>query len=231
MRALVTTILVIIPSAPAWGEQVGGAEYFGASFGEIPVLAESFKPSVTWIKPVGNTGWGIRTTLQRADHIRRDGESFNARIAGLEGLQSSRESTGARHLIALNHQSGDVGLNLFVGALYSGKDQESIYFDDQMRTLAESHSGDLDITISRPEAVRFVCGVGYRYKINTTWSVTMDIAADLLGGVPGQEVTMGSNNTLSEKNRSEIIRRFQEAYHDNIHNRYHQFTIAIQYRL
>jgi hypothetical protein len=184
-------------------------------FGEIPVLANSFKLSVS-------TGYHFNDyvylggILQFPDVIERGSESFNARNLGLGGLSATRERTGVRALLHTRARPHRYAPFLSAGILVNGADAETMYFEG------------VTVIQTRSSAVRPAVGIGYEvtFKRGITASIEFVGAFFLKPRRPGVEVTADG---MSDDRRATIVQVAQDTFSQNFHNRYHLFNMAIGY--
>ena len=115
LSAPLALLTLLALAAPAGAD---GRWQLGLSFGEIPVLAGSFKPGITMGYRLDDTLF-LGLELQAADHLQRDGSSFNARNTGLDGLVSSTERTGMRAFLGLRYRPWRDAPHLALGLVMS----------------------------------------------------------------------------------------------------------------
>ena len=202
----------------------------GFTFGEIPILAGSFKPGIT-VAYHFNENLALSATCQLKDHIQRDNESFNAVNTGLGGLLESKETTGERILFAVQYRPVKWSPYIMAGFVYNNRDVETMKFDQQTRTIG-SQEYDSAITIEQTRDAGFVpaIGFGYRYDFDNGISLNTNIAAGIFTGIPDPGAEINSSVPLTDTDHHSLMNKMMSVYKDNFHNHYHIFNLGVSYR-
>ena len=224
--ALLTLLALAAPARAA-----DGRWQLGLSFGEIPVLAGSFKPGITVGYRLDDTLF-LGLELQAADHLQRDGSSFNARNTGLDGLVSSTERTGMRAFLGLRYRPWRDAPHLALGLVMNGEDREVMDFDARPRVIGGAATdGALRIVQTRGRGVGLAVGLGYALSLGGPVSLDTGLAMALLGDVPTPRVQFAGAGAPEGEAADAFRAALERAYAGNIHNRYHLFTLGLSYRL
>jgi hypothetical protein len=226
-------ILPLLIGAAALAEDGGALDghwQIGLSFGEIPILAGSFKPGVTVGYHVDERVF-IGLDVQTPDHLQRDQQSFNARNTGLEGLATSSETTGVRALLSVRVRPNWRLPFVQVGVVYNGDDTETMVFDAHERPIGSGiYPGDLIIEQTRPSGFGLAVGLGYQYDFSNDLSAHLGIALALLSPVPDPEIQLGGAAEVAPADVSDLRAHLTEVYKENLHNHYHLFSVGVGYR-
>jgi len=202
----------------------------GLTFGEIPILAGSFKPGIS----VGyhlNKHLNFNFVYQLTDNIQRDDESFNAENTRLAGLSSSKETTGQRMLISVRYKPVDWSPYIMAGFVYNNDDVEMMKFDQRLRKIGEGNY-DSNITIKQTRKSGFepAIGFGYQYDFENGISLNTNIAAAVFSGISEPITEIDSSVPLSEEDKNYLNQKIWNTYKSNFHNHYHIFNIGVSYR-
>ena len=172
--ALTTTCLICVALSPGPAraddnpgvETLDGVWAFTFGFGEIPFLAGSFKPSVSFGYHFNRFIY-VGTIVQLSDVLERGDASFNAVNAGLDGLVDTRETTGPRVFLGTRLRPHRYSPYLSLGAIFNGTDIETIYYDNRTRNVGgETVNGTLEVEQARPFGIRPAFGLGYSYTFS-----------------------------------------------------------------
>lgn len=202
----------------------------GLTFGEIPILAGSFKPGIT-VAYHFNEHLALSATCQLKDHIQRNNDSFNAVNTGLGGLIQSKETTGERILFAVQYRPVKWSPYIMAGFVNNYRDVEVMKFDQQTRTIG-SREYDSEITIEQTRSAGFVpaIGFGYRYDFDNGISLNTNIAAGIFTSIPDPGAEINSSVPLADSDHHSLMNKMISVYKDNFHNRYHIFNLGVSYR-
>ena len=233
-RILENTILILLSFSALHANEptrLKNVWEIGFTFGEIPFLAGSFKPGVSIGYHV-NEYVSFTSTFQLTDKISRNASSFNARNIGLDGLTSSKETTGERILLAVQLRPVEWSPYLVAGFVFNAEDIETMHFDQRVRQIG-SNTYDSQVTIVQSRKNGFVpaFGFGYRYDFDNGVSLNTNIAAGVFTGIPRPEAKITSTVPISEGDESQLQQTIQSVYKDNFHNHYHIFNLGVSYRL
>ncbi len=188
-----------------------GAFHIGVNLGELP-WGGSFKPGLM----VGyhfNDLIYVGATYQLSDSIRRDGNSFNAKGLGREGIVSSRESVASRFLIHARVRPHRFSPFLSLGIVGNGRDSETTVFDD-----------GVEITQSRPGAVRPSLGTGYSYTFNFGLELSTEWSGWLFEKPKPEFEFRGT--PLSQSERTELVAAATNSFRRQLTNKYHLFMLS-----
>ncbi|MCB2205839.1 porin family protein [bacterium] len=203
----------------------------GLTFGEIPILAGSFKPGIT----VGyhfDEHFYLGVIIQSHDYIQRDQESFNAENTGLGGLLSSKERTGMRAGIEFRYRPVEWSPYVTAGWVYNDIDTEEMRFGNSERMIGENmYPGAIDITQSRPSGHGPTVGIGWQYDFDNRISVNTNLALSFFTAVATPDITVRHDAELREADLASLKQHMRKAYKDNLHNHYHMFNLGIAYRI
>ncbi len=231
--SLVTTVAWTMESSaqelpPAATPALEGTWSVAFGFGEIPFLAGSFKPSVSFGYHINRFIY-VGTIVQLPDVIERGDESFNAVNAGVDGLLDTRETTGPRAFLGTRLRPHRYSPYLSLGAVFNGSDVETMYFDARPRELAgETHPGPFEVELTRPFGIRPAFGLGYSLTLDNGLAFELEFTGAWLFDAAEPDVRV-RGESLSPGAREDLQARFLRSYDDNFHNRYHLFNIAIGY--
>ncbi len=216
---------------PASAEDFDPRWEIGLSFGEIPVLAGSFKPGLL-LGYRFSEQFSLVGCLQMKDYLQRDGSSFNARNTGLGGLLSSKETTGARALLAARYRPVEWAPYLQAGFVWNGEDIETMRFDARERQVGTSvYDGELSLVQSRSAGFGPAFGLGYAFELGSRLRLDTGIAAALMTPISDPRVAIRSARELEAPDQEALVERIRDAYRGNFHNRYHVFTLGLSYAL
>ncbi len=202
----------------------------GFTFGEIPILAGSFKPGIS----VGyhlNEHLNFNIVYQLTDNIQRNDESFNAESTGLAGLLSSKETTGQRMLISVRYKPVDWSPYIIAGFVYNNDDVETMKFDQRLRGIGEgNYNSNITIKQARKSGFEPAVGFGYQYDFDNGISLNTSIAAAVFSGISKPKTEIESSAPLSGEDKNFLNQKIWDAYKSNFHNHYHIFNIGVSYR-
>ncbi len=202
----------------------------GLTFGEIPILAGSFKPGVT-IGYHFNENLMAEFTFQLKDYIQRDDESFNAQNIGLEGLNESKETTGERIFLGFRYKPYKWSPYLTAGLVYNNEDVETMTFDSRERIIGENnYNTDIKIIQKRESGIAPAFGLGYQYDFDNNISLNTSFAMAFLTDIVEPDVVINSDEQISENDLNALKEKIKNVYKDNFHNRYHIFNLGVIYK-
>ena len=226
-------LLALLMSSAAFSQpdsEFDNTWQLGLTFGEIPILAGSFKPGLT----VGyhfNENLMAEFTFQLKDYIQRDDESFNAQNIGLEGLNESKETTGERIFFGFRYKPFDWSPYLSAGFVYNVEDVETMTFDSRERIIGENtYSTNVNIKQKRESGFAPAFGFGYQYDFENNISINTSFAMAFLTDIVEPGVEINSDDQISENDLNVLKEKIINVYDDNFHNRYHIFNLGISYR-
>ena len=235
--ALTTTCFIGVALSPGsaradgnhGAETLDGVWAVAIGFGEIPFLAGSFKPSVSFGYHFNRFIY-VGTIVQMADVLERGDASFNAVNAGLDGLLDTRETTGPRVFLGTRLRPHRYSPYLSLGAVFNATDIETIYYDHRPRDVGgETINGSLEVEQARPFGIRPAFGLGYSYTFSNGIVLDVEFTGAWLFKPADPEIRVRSTSPLSKEAEDAIRAQFLSAYEDNFHNRYHLFNIAVGY--
>lgn len=196
-------------------------------FGEIPFLAESFKPSIGYSKRTGDFEYGMY--LQLEDNLKRDDESFNADF-GQDGLESSKETTGIRAMLQGRYYPFENPFYFSFGLLFSGGDKEQMEFDSRTRTIgANSYDSSISVDLESDQGFAPAIGIGMAYPVSNGWYFTTDFTMAWFGSIPTPDVDVSTSAAVSATDAQLLEDDILDNYDSNFHNRYHLFNIGLAY--
>ncbi|MDH3326955.1 MAG: hypothetical protein OEM38_09600 [Gammaproteobacteria bacterium] len=196
-------------------------------FGEVPVLSGSFKPSLGIAKRHGLFEFG--GYYQFSDSLERDGESFNADF-GQNGLSSSSESVGQRGMLQMKFFPWNRFVYLTLAAAYNDNDSEKMHFETTSRIIgANQYMTDLDVNITRNQAIRPAIGFGFAVPITKVLRFSADFTMDWFTGVPTPDTSVRSSMQLQDSDRIKLIENINRNFNNNFHNRHHLFNMGLSY--
>ena len=200
----------------------------GIGLGELPT-GGSFKPSLTFGYHFNNKFYaGI--IYQFKDHIQRDGNSFNAKSSGIEGLIASEESVAQRFLIHTRFTPIKNGPFLSAGIVFNGKDTEQMQFDDSERNInGVDLQGPISITQSRPAGWGMALGLGYQYDFKNGFSAGFEWTP-AWGQYPEPAYTFSGNQEISEETTHYLEKKMNVAFKKSVTNMYKVFHLGLAYR-
>lgn len=199
-------------------EQLDGRFELTVGVGEIPILAGSFKPSISFGYHFNDYVY-LGLTVQLRDVLERGSSSFNARSVNLDGLQRTREETGARSFLGIRLRPHRFSPYLAVGAVFNASDTERMTF--------QGADGDVVIVQTRPWGVRPAIGLGFAATLDSgfTFGVEFTGAWPFDPPTPRIEFEGDLDQAQQEELRSSMTRSFA----GNWHNRYHLFRLEVGY--
>lgn len=201
----------------------------GLTFGEIPILAGSFKPGVT-LGYHFNENLMAEFTFQLKDYLQRDDESFNAQNIGLEGLNEAKETTGERIFLGLRYKPWDWSPYLTAGFVYCIEDVETMKYAKRERLIGENnYNTDVTIIQKRESGFAPAFGFGYQYDFDNNISINTSFAMAFLTDIVEPDVEINSNEKIDENDLDILTKKIKSVYDDNFHNRYHIFNLGIIY--
>ena len=202
----------------------------GLSFGEIPILAGSFKPAFS----VGykfNEHFRVKMVMQQDDYLHRNQSSFNAQNTGLTGLQSSREHTGMRFFMGFDYRPTKWSPYISAGIVIDRDDVETMRFDHRERTIGDgTYTSEVKVVQTRKAGWGPAFGLGYDVPVNDRASYNIGMAMVLFGAMPVPEVEIHSDSPLSPEDEEALRRDIREQFKSNFHNHYHIFNLGLTYK-
>lgn len=202
----------------------------GLTFGEIPILAGSFKPGIQ-IDYHLNDNIAFEFTIQLKDYLERNEESFNAVNTGLGGLLSSKETTGERIYLGICYKPYEWSPYLTGGFVFNGSDVETMKFDERLRGIGDNkYNSKLTIIQKRESGFAPAIGFGYQYDFDGNLSINTSFAMAFFSQIPKPEIAYKDHSNISVADLNTLSGKLVESYKDNFHNRYHIFNIGINYR-
>lgn len=196
-------------------------------FGEIPILADSFKPAIGLSRKYDHLEFGI--VYQFRDELSRDKDSFNAQF-GQDGISSSQETTQDRIMVMAKLYPWQEYFFLSFGLMNGGADKEKIAFDNRSRQIGQGrYNTALDVTISRDRSIEPVVGLGFNIPMTDSLSFTTDFTMGWFGEVPDPSVAISTSANVAQADLVALKAKIKDNYRSNGHNRYHVFNIGIQY--
>lgn len=202
-------------------------QFIFVGFGELPLMSDSFKPSLGYGRIYSNHEIGL--FIQLDDHIKRDEESFNANF-GQDSLETSEETVGERLMIQYKYYPSSRYFYFTLGAMYGGNDKEKMTFNNQLRTIGSNqYNTDLTIEVERETSFRPLVGFGLSYPITQNFKLTTDFTIDWFSPVPSPKVKISSSSSISAQDQEVLEQEIKDNYKDNFHNRYHVFNIGLQF--
>lgn len=241
-RSLVTSVLLAmfaVTSTPVSAQEqqdstsasdpLAGTWSVAVGFGEIPFLAGSFKPSVSFGYHFNEYVY-LGAIVQLRDVLERGTESFNARNTGLGGIESTREETGVRSMLQARVRPHRYSPYLSVGVLFNGSDTEEMRFDARERTIGGvGHNGNVVMEQTRPWAVRPAIGLGYAYTMEGGLTLSVEMSGAFFMKAPKPEVRVSGDQPLPDESRDALVNEARSGFAGNFHNRYHLFHIGAGY--
>ncbi|MEO1255957.1 MAG: hypothetical protein AAFY41_13895 [Bacteroidota bacterium] len=202
----------------------------GISFGEIPILAGSFKPGLS----VGyhfNEYLYLGGIYQIVDNIQRNDKSFDAKSLGFTNLQSSKERVAPRAILHARVRPHKRAPFISFGIVSNGEDEETAIFGDGINQIGNgSYDGPVTVKTKRKAAIRPALGVGYHYDFKNGITVSTEWTFNWFNPVPEPELEFITDYEIEADDlaikTSEIVYDFQ----DNFHNRYHIFHLGVGYK-
>jgi len=202
----------------------------GLTFGEIPILAKSFKPGFS----IGyrlNEQVRIRLVLQGEDYLQRDGSSFNAQNTGQDGLVSSKERTGMRFFFGVDYRPVKWSPYLSAGIVVNGTDIERMLFDRRKRRIGtDSYTTSMKIVQTRRAGWGPALGIGYDVKLNDHVDLNAGIAMAFLGETPIPDIEILTRSDVPDSDTNNLRHQILDKYKTNSHNNYHIFNLGLSYR-
>lgn len=222
MRFLCCCAVMLLPSI---GYAQQNRLYVG--FGEVPEIANSFKPAIGFSRRYDYFEWGV--VYQFEDRLDRGKESFNAQF-GQDGLRSAKETTGHRAMLQGKVYPWREYFYISFGVMNGGKDKEKMVFDSRNRQIgANRYDSSLDVTISRDQSTEPVLGVGVDIPVTDSLSFTMDFSMASFGAVPDPKIELSTSATVAQADLAALEAEIRDNYKSNFHNRYHLFNVGVQY--
>lgn len=222
MKALILLMLTLSSLKVAHA-----TEKLFVGFGEIPLLADSFKPSIGYGKRYENFEYGFY--LQLKDDLQRDDESFNADF-GQDGLVSSKETTGIRAMMQGRYYPFQNPFYLSFGLLFSGGDKEQMEFDTRNRIIgSNAYDSSISVDLESDQGFAPALGVGATFPISGAWSLTTDFTMAWFGSIPTPEVEVSASAGVSASDLLQLKEEILDNYDSNFHNRYHLFNVGLTY--
>lgn len=196
-------------------------------FGEIPFVADSFKPAIGVSRKYAYFEFGI--IYQFRDELNRGKDSFNAQF-GQDGLISSKETTRDRIMLQGKLYPWQEYFYVSFGLMAGGADEEKITFDNRSRQIGSGrYNTSLDVTIARDRSVEPVAGIGFSIPVTDSLSVTTDFTMGWFGEVADPSIAISTSSNVAQADRDALESSIRDNYKSNVHNRYHVFNIGIQH--
>ncbi len=200
--------------------------FFG--FGEIPILAGSFKPSLGYFHRLDQLEAGVY--LQLKDELQRDQETFNTDF-GQDGLFSSKEETGNRAMLQARLFLFSRLFFMSIGILSGGKDTETMVFDSRLRTLNNTeYETPISVQLEREQKLAPAFGIGVAYPLSQQWLLTSDFTMAWFGSVPKPNVILSTSAPVSNADLVWLKQTVKDKYASNFHNRRQLFNLGIEYQ-
>ena len=156
----------------------------GLSFGEIPIMAGSFKPGVSFGHHVNDYIY-VGGIYQIVDHIARNEDSFDAAGLGFENLLSSRERVAPRSLLHIRLRPHRLAPFVSIGMVTNGTDVETVEFGHASHQIGDNlYEGPITVKMARPRAIRPALGLGYQYSFKNRLTVSTEWSFDWFNPVP-----------------------------------------------
>ncbi len=225
-------LLVVIASFTSYSQTNAykGTWQLGLTFGEIPILAGSFKPGITAGYHI-NENIMIEFTFQLKDYLQRDDESFNAQNTGLKGLSSSKEITGERMFFGMRYKPSKRSPYITAGFVFNNNDVETMQFGKIDRIIGDnSYNSDVAIIQKRASGFAPAFGFGYQYDFSNNISVNTSFAMAFLNDIPEPDVEIKSSEEIDKNDLNILTEKIKNVYNNNFHNRYHIFNLGVTYR-
>lgn len=201
----------------------------GLGLGELPI-GSSFKPSISFGYQFNDKLY-VGTIYQFKDKIQRDGSSFNAKSAELDGLISSSEEVAQRFMLQMRYSPLKQGPYISTGIVYNGKDVETMRFDSRSRIIdGEEYNGGLTIAQTRPAGWGVAMGIGYQYNINKYFVTNIEWAPAWFQYPTPQYQFTGDYN-LSDNTKIHLENKMNTAFKSSVTNMYKVFNIGFAYKL
>ncbi|MEO1021583.1 MAG: hypothetical protein AAFW89_03495 [Bacteroidota bacterium] len=235
MKRTICTFLLVMSSVPDAEAQTNSKELstyweMGISFGEIPIMAGSFKPGIS-------VGYHVNRYLylggiyQITDHISRNDDSFDAKNLGFNNLQSSRERVAPRAILHARLRPHQNLPFVSLGILSNGTDKETVTFGDAEHHIGQnSYQGPITVSIKRKRAIRPALGIGYHHQFKNGWSLSTEWSFDWFNPVPAPQLTYTSDIDIQQRDLELKTVEIEREFRDNVHNRYHIFHLGMGYR-
>ena len=230
---LVLVLIAIVSSAsacrPAHAQQdpLAGRWSVALELGELP-MGGSFKAGISVGYHVSQHAW-LGVVYQLADSIRRNGSSFNAQSAGLDGLLGSAERVGQRAYLQARVRPHRRSPYVSLGLVFNDRDTERMRFDGRTRDVGGAgHSGPLVATVSRPPGLRPALGLGWAGTSPRGVTAFVEWAGWWMFGAPEPEVEIGATDL--DPAFAEVVQgRIRDHFTGSPFNSYHIFQIGLGY--
>ncbi len=201
----------------------------GLGLGEVPT-GGSFKPSIT-------LGYHFNQKLyagviyQFADHIQRDGSSFNVKSSELSALQKAKEHVAQRFLIQGRYQPMPYLPYLSFGIVYNGNDVEDMSFIAADRSInGNNYSGSILVTQSRKAGWGPALGLGYQYNFKNGLAINAEWTPAWFTPIPTPDYEFSGTADLSAKDKQYIMDKMTDGFKSSVTNRYKVFHVGVAYR-
>ncbi len=230
MKFFLIAILFVNMIFAGNGDEYDNKFQLGFTFGEIPILAGSFKPGLTMGYHF-NKNLSIEFTIQLKDYLNRNEESFNAVNIGLEGLKSSKETTGERIFFGVRYRPADWSPYVSFGFVFNNDDVETIHFDKRQRIVGSgNYDSAVEIIQTRSSGIGPAIGFGYQYDFNENIGINTNFNMDFFSGTPSPKVKISSSEELKKEDKLYLENKILKSYKDNFHNNYHIFNLGVTYK-
>ena len=230
LKIIHLVLITAFTSYSRTGGEFNNAWQLGLTFGEIPVLAGSFKPGITLGYHL-NENFMLEFIFQLKDRIQRDNESFNAQNTEIDALESSKETTGERLFFGVRYKPLEWSPYISAGFVFNNEDVETMSFADKKRILGRnSYSTNVTVMQKRNSGFAPAFGFGYQYDFVNNLSINTSFAMAFLTDIAEPDVTINSKEKISAEDTDILIGKIKNVYKDNFHNRYHIFNLGLTYR-
>ena len=212
----------------AQAQESGSTEpmfHLGVGFGELPWQG-SFKLSFTagvWLNDLVYVG----AMYQIPDQIRRDRSSFNANDGELDGIVGSSEEVGQRFSLHARIRPHRLAPFVSAGLVHNSRDTEETTYDARERTIgAGTYDGALEITRSRPPGWAFGVGLGYDYRFDNGFNLTVEWLGALYARAPTPDIEIRSDTAIDEDDVRHLQHAIEDDFERSVFNTYHLFHIG-----
>ncbi|MEM9325202.1 MAG: hypothetical protein AAGA85_06090 [Bacteroidota bacterium] len=202
----------------------------GISFGEIPIMAGSFKPGISFGYHFNDYLY-VGGIYQIVDHIARNGNSFDAAGLGFENLKSSKERVAPRSMLQARLRPHRLAPFVSVGLITNGTDVETVEFGHANHQIGDhTYEGPITVNIARSGAVRPAIGFGYHYAFKNGIVVSTEWSFDWFHPVPAPKLEFDPSFEVNPDDLATKEAEITEAFQSNFHNRYHIFHLGLGYK-
>jgi len=199
----------------------------GIEFGELPIQG-SFKPGINLGYQLDNNH-EIFISYQISDDISRNGESFNSRNTGIEGLVSSNEKVAHRAQLLGLWRGSWSPLYFTYGLVYNGKDSEYMHFQRRQRhILNQQLNGPIAVSVVRKSGLSPAIGLGVSGLINNTYQVFAQWSGNVFQQPADPNIVIHSDEMTAET-KSYLTKRIKTNFKKKITNVYHVFSMGVRF--